>query len=88
MNWSQITPPQREAAKEWWNARTIAERERDWPVQTPMQRGLMSMHWRAWDGQSQASLAVTLLEAKLICVERKPASSESPKQQVQVMEGK
>ncbi len=79
MNWTQVTPDQRDAAAEWWNARTIAERERDWPERTPNRIGLMSMHWRAWDGQSRASLAVVLIEAGLIPT-RKPVSSESPKQ--------
>jgi hypothetical protein len=66
MNWTQVTPDQRDAAAEWWNARTIAERERDWPERTPNRLGLMSMHWRAWDGQSRASLAAVLIEAGLI----------------------
>lgn len=84
MTWVEVTPAQLAEAEQWWESRTLEERQRDWPIQSYMQLRTMAGCWRSWDYRSRYSFAATLINAGLICQPRKPAVSIQPEKKAEV----
>lgn len=69
MNWVDVTPAQRAAAEHWWESRTPAEIERDWPSPRPYSHRSVFAHtaWRVFGSEERCSIAIKLMDAGLIC---------------------